>query len=74
MRCNEFSSEELEEFYTIVSDKEHLQALQHYLKRTCAQGQCPGKLTEHAIAFLPSQVNQEFYDYMLKNLKPLALE
>ncbi len=63
-----------EEFYTVLADEQRFKGLQKYLKLTCAQGHCPGKLNEGAIVFSPSQVNHEFFSYMLKNLKPFAAE
>lgn len=61
-----------EQFYAVITDEQRLLSLKRYLKSICTKDGCPGKLTENAIVFFPSQVNKKFVDYMIKNLEPFV--
>lgn len=58
-----------EEFYTIVNEDFIVKSLKKYIKNLCKKVKI-GNLNENSIKFNLSQINIEFYDYIVKNLMP----
>lgn len=63
---------EKEEFYTIIHESSRALALKKYLGKVCKEIPQIGKLNEKSITFNLSQINKEFFDYIVKNI--LSLE
>lgn len=60
-----------EEIYTILPDKKRSQALKKYYKKLCKEKPKIGELDLNSLVFNVSQVNREFLDYILGQIKPL---
>ncbi len=58
-------SREKEEFYSVLTDRYRVKALERYLHKLCANTQL-GRLRRSDIVFSPSQINSEFADYLAK--------
>ena len=61
---------EKEEFYTIIHENSRALALKKYLSKICKEIPQIGKLNEKSITFDLSQINKEFFDYIVKNILP----
>ena len=53
--------------------RQYLEVVEEGLKKELDEGRAEkfGKLDEYSIAFEISQINKEFYNYVLNNIKPL---
>jgi len=63
---------EEEAFYSVLSNRDRAIILERYLDKICNEIKI-GNLTRSDIVFYPSQVNQEFHNYLLTKMKQLQI-
>ena len=61
-----------EEFYSVLSDKQRVNALERYVNNLCQRTKV-GTIKRSDIVFYPSQINEEFMRYLLELQRPLRI-